>query len=224
MIHIFNQIHFCRTFVVSRKGVPVMNLTISLKQLTTVIVDIPQSLFSKYEAGIRQHFTDYMRQHYASSIHGDQVNLETLGIGLQTLHETYMKKEAQDYSAGDFTKFAFDDHPYFTAQWMSSPQVSRQFSDSLEQPEIIEQVYIKRSVSTGRLIPCVNRKVAQSLLSAENTSERLEQQLMEIQKLLAKNAPHMIPAGEFEQYEMINMIAEKTASMILKKIDLKHAV
>ena len=201
-----------------------MDLTISLKKLTSVIVNINDDLFKKYETGIRKHFTEYMQQNYASSIHGDQVDMSTLGIGLQALRDQYIRKSEQDYSAQDSAEFALSGHNLFTAEFMSSDPVSSFFEKYYNAPGSIEHVYVKRSTTTGRLVPCVNQRFVESVLAEKKIMKDVEDQLRETDLMLRDNGSDQFKANGYVPYQTINLIAEKTAEIILRQMNLSQAV
>ncbi len=201
-----------------------MSMIMSLERLTRFIVNIDEKLFRRYETGITAHFVEYLKENHAKAIMGDQVDLEALGTGIQALRINYMKKNSADYSAQDSAEFFLSGHNLFTAEFLSVNAVKQMIESYYHDPDLIGNVYIKRSVTTGRLIPCVNRAFVESLHSKKEVTEGVERQLQEIQKMLENYEYRQQGDIGFEQYRVANLIAEKTAEIIMKKMNYSRAV
>ena len=201
-----------------------MNMNVSVEKLTRLIVNIDEALFKKYEAGIKAHFNEYLRNKFKVSIDDGQVDLSALGVGIQALRKDYMKKNSSDYSAEDSAGFILSGHELFTAEYLSVNTVTEMIENYYNDPESIENVYIKRSASTGRLIPCVNKHFVESILSEKQVTDSVESQLQEIEAILEDYETKQARNFGFEQYQVVNLIAEKTAEIIMRRMKISQAV
>ena len=201
-----------------------MDKMISLEKLTSFVVDINQDLFRKFEKGIKAHFTKYMTENYPSALSGDQVDLEALGIGVQALRANYLKKNSDDYGSEDSAAFLLSGYGLFTAEYLSVNAVKKMMESIFDSSQFIENVYVKRAVTTGRLIPCVSRKQVESFLSDKDVTDRVERQLEEMKTILENYDSKQIQSNGFEQYQVVSLIAEKTAEIIMRRMNHSQAV
>ena len=201
-----------------------MSMSMPLAKFVRVIVNIDEKLFSKYEAGITSHFVKYLEKNHASALRDGQVDLDALGCGIRALRINYMKKTSADYSAQDSAAFVLSGHNQYTAEFMSVNSVRQMLEGYYNSPDSIENVYIKRSVTTGRLIPCVNQKFVESLLSEKKVTEGVEKQLAEIEAMLSDYETKQSRSVAFEQYHVASLIAEKTAEILMRRMNYSRAV
>jgi hypothetical protein len=201
-----------------------MSCIISLEKLTEIVVNIDKDLFEKYEKGIRTHFTEYMERKYSAAIRKGQVDMEKLGIGIHALRDSYMTKNSGDYGSQDCAEFSLDGHNRFTAQYRQLTPVEKKMKGYYDDPDFIRNVYVKRSAVTGRLVPCVDQKTAEDFLSLQKTSENVEKQLEKIEALIDADVQKQDGKTAFEGNRVINLIAERTAEIILSRMKLSQAV
>lgn len=201
-----------------------MSMNMSLEKFVRVIVNIDEKLFNKYKTGITSHFVEYLKKNHPEAMSGDQVDLEALGTGIRALRINYMKKTSADYSAEDSAEFVLSGHNQFTAEFMSVNSVKQMLEGYYDAPESIGNVYVKRSVTTGRLVPCVNQKFVESLLAEEKVTAGVENQLREIEAMLSDYETKQARSVAFEQYHVASLIAEKTAEILMRRMNYSRAV
>ena len=93
-----------------------------------------------------------------------------------------------------------------------------------DDPDFIRKVYVKRSAVTGRLVPCVDQKSAEDFLSLQKNSESVEKQPEKAGTLMEAYEQKQEGKTLFEEKHMINLIAERTAEIILSRMHLSQAV
>lgn len=201
-----------------------MACIISLEKLTEIVVNIDRDLFKKYETGIRSHFTAYMEKNHGEAFTGNQVDMGALGTGIHALRKDYLTKNCGDYGPQDCAEFSIEGQDLINAQYTRINPVEKLMEGYYNDPGLIHNVYVKRSAVTGRLIPCVNQKYAETFLSMQKVSENVERQYEEIETMVEDYETKQGRKFSFEKDRVINLIAERTAEIILNRMNLSQAV
>ena len=147
----------------------------TLEQFARFIVNVDENLFAKYKIGIVSHFSEYLQKNYPDAIDDNgQIHLDELKVGIHVLRENYMKKNSFDYSAEDSAALMLTNNELYTTEYVSANPIGDMVENHYNTSEAINHVFVKRSATTGRLIPCVNQKFVKILLEKVNSVEELK--------------------------------------------------